>query len=200
MGRIEKAHATRTALLEAAVRVIGKKGYSGATVDEIVKEAGVSKGIAYYHFKGKGEIASLVLKEGIDTLIEQFEQAVEHATSGPDALTLMIESFSSAIFERREFGRFFVSELWREGRIWSEDMRGKEKILLDLIKSGIERSKKEGLARQEIDVDFEAAALVGMVLTTALYYIDEPVDSSYEKFIANVSDFVHHANRIVSVQ
>ncbi len=200
MGRIEKAHATRTALLEAAVRVIGKKGYSGATVDEIVQEAGVSKGIAYYHFKGKGEIASQVLKEGIDTLIKQFEQAVEHATSGPDALTLMIESFSSAIFERREFGRFFVSELWREGRIWSEDMRGKEKILLDLIKSGIERSKKEGLARQEIDVDFEAAALVGMVLTTALYYIDEPVDSSYEKFIANVRDFVHHANRIVSVQ
>lgn len=43
-----KARATRALLLDAAVKVIGRKGYTGATVDEIVEEAGVSKGLAYY--------------------------------------------------------------------------------------------------------------------------------------------------------
>ena len=51
--RTEKACATRKQLLEAALAVIGEKGYSAATVDEIVDAAGVSKGVAYYHFKSK---------------------------------------------------------------------------------------------------------------------------------------------------
>ena len=50
---MKKSEQTRGRLLEAALRVISRKGYSAATVDEIVKEAGVSKGVAYYHFKSK---------------------------------------------------------------------------------------------------------------------------------------------------
>ena len=40
--RTEKACATRRQLLDAALEVIGEKGYSAATVDEIVEAAGVS--------------------------------------------------------------------------------------------------------------------------------------------------------------
>ena len=36
----------------------------------------------------------------------------------------MIEVFASVIFENPSFGRFFVAELWRPGRAWSEAMRG----------------------------------------------------------------------------
>lgn len=189
-----KARATRALLLGAAVKVIGRKGYTGATVDEIVEEAGVSKGLAYYHFKSKAEMASSILDDGIGELADEFVAIAEAADSGPSALIGMIERFAVKIFENKEFGRFFVSELWREGRVWSGSMRENEERLLGLIREQLQRAKDGGLIRPEIDVDFEAVALVGMVLTTSLYYIDEKTDVSERDFIDNIIDFVRHAN------
>lgn len=168
-----KADATRRQLLAAALDVIGSKGYSAATVDEIVKAAGVSKGVAYYHFKNKAAMAESILDEGIGQLVEGFERAADQAGSAPEALTAMIELFAKGIFENRAFARFFVAELWREGRVWSDAMRGYESRLLAVLEGQIERGKREGSIRPEIDPAFEAAALVGLVLTTTLYYIGE---------------------------
>lgn len=189
-----KARATRALLLDAAVKVIGRKGYTGATVDEIVEEAGVSKGLAYYHFKSKAEIASSILDDGIGELADEFVEIAAHAENGPAALVGMIERFAVKIFENKEFGRFFVSELWREGRVWSGSMRENEERLLGLIREQLQRAKDEGLIRPVIDVDFEAVALVGMVLTTSLYYINEKASVSEKAFIENIIDFVRHAN------
>lgn len=166
-----KADATRKLLLEAALGVIGEKGYSAATVDEIVEAAGVSKGVAYYHFKSKAAMAESILEEGINELIEDFEAIAAEAPNAPEALTGMIERFATRIFENKAFGRFFVSELWREGRAWSDAMRGFEDRLLHLLEGQLKRGQDEGFIRLEIDPAFEAVALVGLVLTTALYYL-----------------------------
>lgn len=189
-----KARNTRALLLDAAVRVIGEKGYSGATVDEIVEVAGVSKGIAYYHFKSKAEIAASVLEDGIGQLIEEFDRIVSEAPDGPHALVGMIEAFATRIFENKQFGRFFVSELWRDGRAWSDDMRETEQNLVQLIRGQLQRAKDEGFIRPEVDVEFEAISLIGMVLTTSLYYISEKANVRKEEFIANIVDLVRHAN------
>jgi TetR/AcrR family transcriptional regulator, transcriptional repressor for nem operon len=43
----------KTKLLDAALTVIRTKGYNGATVDDICREAGVSKGSFFHHFPDK---------------------------------------------------------------------------------------------------------------------------------------------------
>lgn len=207
--RSGKADATRRQLLDAALAVIGEKGYSAATVDEIVEAAGVSKGVAYYHFKSKAAMAESILEEGLGQLIEQFEQLAEQSANAPEALTGMIEAFATRLFENKAFGRFFVSELWREGRVWSGSMRGLEDRLLDVLESQLARGQREGIIRPEIDPAFEAVALIGMVLTTTLYYIGDegPLAGSPSRprgravsgdgkdaFIEQICDFVRHAN------
>ena len=197
--RTEKACATRKQLLEAALAVIGEKGYSAATVDEIVDAAGVSKGVAYYHFKSKAVMAESILEEGI----------AAEAPTAPEALTGMVELFATSIFENKAFGRFFVSELWREGRVWSRSMRDYEGRLLDVLEGQLARGQREGFIRSEIDPAFEAVALIGMVLTTTLYYIGDESPllgaPSHQRagaqaiggkdgFIARIVDFVRHAN------
>lgn len=58
-GRTSKADATRRQLLDAAIEVISERGYADTTVERIVEVAGVSKGVAYYHFSSKADIATL---------------------------------------------------------------------------------------------------------------------------------------------
>lgn len=194
-----KADATRRQLLDAALAVIAERGYAEATVDRIVEVAGVSKGVAYYHFSSKADIAESILVEGIGDLIASFQVIADEAVTATEALVSMVEVFASVIFENPAFGRFFVAELWRPGRAWSEVMRVHEQKLLALIETQLARGQREGTVRPELDASFEAVALVGMVLTTSLYCIGEgEVDGdfalSHQRFVAHICDFVHHAN------
>jgi AcrR family transcriptional regulator len=50
-----RAHRTRRALIAAAARVFAERGYDHATVDDIARAAGVSKGAYYFHFDSKEE-------------------------------------------------------------------------------------------------------------------------------------------------
>ena len=198
--RTSKADATRRELLDAALAIITERGYSAATVDQIVEAAGVSKGVAYYHFSSKADIAQCLLVEGVDTLCSSFQQVVGEMPTATEALMAMVEVFASFIFQNPAFGRFFVSELWREGRAWTGSMRQHEERLLAVLREQLVRGQREGTVRPEIDPAFEAVALVGMILTTTLYYIGEEgqalpdSERTQRQFITHIADFVHHAN------
>ena len=47
----------RTKLLDAALAVIRARGYSASTVDDICREAGVTKGAFFHYFKSKEDLA-----------------------------------------------------------------------------------------------------------------------------------------------
>lgn len=48
---------TRQRILDAAVSVIRKKGYTATTVDDLCAEAGVTKGAFFHHFPSKDSMA-----------------------------------------------------------------------------------------------------------------------------------------------
>lgn len=192
---LKKADRTRKQLLDAALRVISRKGYSSATVDEIVREAGVSKGVAYYHFKNKAAMASDILDHELILLAEEFAEVAAQAETSRDALSGMLELFASRLYDQREFARFFMTEIWREGRVWSDDMREKTQALVDVIAGQFARGQAEGAVRAEIDPTFEAVAIIGMVLTTSMYYLDTEGSAgiSKEEFVEKIYDFVHRS-------
>jgi len=49
------AASQRTRLLEAVGRAVADKGYAAATIDDVVRDAGVSKKTFYEHFSDKLE-------------------------------------------------------------------------------------------------------------------------------------------------
>jgi TetR/AcrR family transcriptional repressor of nem operon len=48
---------SKTKLLNAALHIIRTKGYAATTVDDICREAGVTKGSFFHHFKSKDDLA-----------------------------------------------------------------------------------------------------------------------------------------------
>jgi AcrR family transcriptional regulator len=61
-GRPDK----REAMIRAATRVFGREGYSRATVDQIAREAGVSKKTIYNHFADKSELFREAAMDGVE--------------------------------------------------------------------------------------------------------------------------------------
>ena len=193
---LKKSEHTRQSLLDAALRVIAAKGYSSATVDEIVKEAGVSKGVAYYHFKSKAQMASDILEKGIADLIAAFGRIVEDTQSATDALNDMLDMYAAELYDNQEFARFFMTELWRDGRIWSKDLRKHMKTLLLIVADQLKRGQVEGTIRADIDPEFGAVSIIGTAITDAVYYAgiegSEPLIDK-QAFVARIRDFSHHS-------
>lgn len=190
MGKSEE---TRAALLSAAAKVMGKKGYAAASVDEIAETAGVSKGVVYYYFKTKGDIATNTLVLGFQEMLNSFEQAASQAESAPEALIVMLRQFARIIFTQREFACFLLSELWREDRVWSKEMRSQEDAFILFIATQIKRGKQEGAIRSEIDEHFCAVTIISTVLSVAQYYLMTDTLQGEEYFTEHILDYVRHA-------
>ena len=54
--RDERKEATRAELVDAAARVFARRGFHGASIDQIAREAGYSTGAIYWHFDGKDDL------------------------------------------------------------------------------------------------------------------------------------------------
>jgi AcrR family transcriptional regulator len=77
------AASQRTRLLEAVGRAVADKGYSAATIDDIVRDAGVSKKTFYEHFSDKLECFLAAYEAASDELLEHVRAAQEAAVGEP---------------------------------------------------------------------------------------------------------------------
>ena len=58
----QRSDATTAELIEAARRLFAADGYAATLLDDIVREAGVTKGALYHHFDGKRDLFRLVFE------------------------------------------------------------------------------------------------------------------------------------------
>ena len=73
------AASQRTRLLEAVGRAVAEKGYAAATIDDIVRDAGVSKKTFYEHFSDKLDCFLAAYEAASDQLLEHVRAAQEAA-------------------------------------------------------------------------------------------------------------------------
>jgi TetR/AcrR family transcriptional regulator, transcriptional repressor for nem operon len=70
-------------LLNSALKVIRTKGYDATTVDDLCREAGVTKGAFFHHFKSKEELGVEATRYWNAMTGALFEQAAYHKKDDP---------------------------------------------------------------------------------------------------------------------
>jgi AcrR family transcriptional regulator len=74
----------RTRLLEAIGRAVAERGYAGATIDDVVRRAGVSKATFYEHFADKQDCFLAAYQAASEELLARVREA--HASASDDWL------------------------------------------------------------------------------------------------------------------
>ena len=82
----ERRQATREAILTAACRQFGERGYGNVTIDQIAAEAEVAKGAVYHHFSTKADVFEAVLREVAAGIVADVQAALVQQT---DIMTAM---------------------------------------------------------------------------------------------------------------
>ncbi|MFE6848204.1 ScbR family autoregulator-binding transcription factor [Streptomyces sp. NPDC057686] len=62
-ARQERAEITRQAILDGAAIAFDRFGFGGASLSDVVKHAGVTKGALYFHFQSKEALARTLMDE-----------------------------------------------------------------------------------------------------------------------------------------
>ena len=100
----ERAQQTRAQLLQAAALVFAERGFEGASMDDVAKSAGFTKGALYAHFSSKFELI-VALTEQVSAAeqplpeVGQLPQLLSQASAGAPKqdLYLTIEIMSLAL-------------------------------------------------------------------------------------------------------
>lgn len=83
----DRSAATTNAVLKAASRLFGQRGFAGTTMDDIAEAAGVAKGAVYHHFKTKELVFEAVFEQVSADLVEEVGRA---ARAAPDVVAAMV--------------------------------------------------------------------------------------------------------------
>lgn len=92
MARTKPAAERRRDLLDAGARVFVAKGSGAATIDDITREAGVSKGAFYLHFQSKDELLAALQAEYSDRFNEAMAAAVAQHDDWGDKLDACVRA------------------------------------------------------------------------------------------------------------
>ena len=163
--------ATLDRLFEAAVELLGERGYSGATIDDIVERAGVAKGTVYYHFRSKSELVSTLLDDGLRRLAASFRREIEGAQGGQAALRALVHAELAYIERYQAFSKLVMAEMWRADRDWRESLKTLREEYVEVFAGVLRGGVAEGAFRADLDVQASASTIFGMIATAALDWL-----------------------------
>jgi AcrR family transcriptional regulator len=88
----DKGIESRQRIIEVAARAFAERGYDGASLNEIIRQTGLTKGGFYFHFDSKASLAIAVIEHLRETTRARVLEAVE-----PGPANAQIEAMVRAI-------------------------------------------------------------------------------------------------------
>ena len=106
------AEERRTGILDAGLAVFSASGYHASSIDDIAREAGVSKALIYEHFASKQELYAELIARNSRELTERIGAALVgvELESGASRLAIGLDAFFAFVEERRDAWRMLFRE------------------------------------------------------------------------------------------
>jgi AcrR family transcriptional regulator len=110
--RWAKTGATQQRILDAATEVFATRGFTAATMADVVAGSGASIGSIYHHFGGKSELFLAIFEQMADAVDRRIDAAMRQAGDEVDArrvFELHVRAYLEAMWDNRRLARVLTS-------------------------------------------------------------------------------------------
>ena len=152
-GRRAKGRRTRWAqITDGARKVFFEKGYQRATIEDIEKACGLTRGSIYYHFSGKDELYIAVLVQGVKLLRDELRWVSHECGADPvRQVVCLLDAYCDFYREQKEYHR--ILQHFTFGWDGKDDLRKDlveeiNRLIFDCVQeiaSALEQGKKAGM-------------------------------------------------------
>jgi len=181
-------------ILDAAARLFAHYGYDKTTVDEIAREAGVSKGAIYLHWPGKEALAEALLYREVRCVIEDFLQRLEADPEGGTIGSIYRHGLLAT------FANPFVrAALTSDNRVLGDYLRrlgpNFYRMRFEAARALVERLQAAGLIRRDLspEVVTYLLTMLGLGLSTAGALIPAEIRPPPGEVAEALANFVQRA-------
>jgi AcrR family transcriptional regulator len=175
--RTERRARTRAQLLSAAARVYARRGFDGATLDEVADEAGYTKGAVYDHFGSKENLLFALLDEHLAAQIDEQLALFDPAADAAERPRAGADRWMRQLEENPDAFRLFV-EAWLRGQR-DDELRphvaaGMEAWRATLRSFGRQRRSPAGNEVSEQQLDQVANLMLGLGIGLGMVKLADP--------------------------
>ena len=192
MARINIAEIRRRQIVDAAIRVMAEKGWNETSIDEITREAGVSRGLVSYHFKDKADLLSGVLARCQQASMDVGALAARESTDPVERVRLVIRATLALTRSDPTIYEIFLHFMasGRSNPELGEQIRNLYRGFRGGWARTIQDGQDNGLFRNDIDADAAAARDIGAMTGMALQWLLEPGSFSFEEVAKQTEDMI----------
>jgi AcrR family transcriptional regulator len=167
---IDKKEKKRKMIMQAALKIFSKKGYSPAVLDEVAQEAGIAKGTLYLYFKDKEDLFYSTLMSVIDNLAGLMEERISEDLNPVEVLEMISLTQIQYFSRNREFFNIYLTILnynllSNYTRLFRSMLERKE-ALYAFEADVVERGKEQGLIRNDIATEDIVIGFNGLIEST----------------------------------
>ena len=152
-------------LLDVARKVFGRNGFHGVSMDDVAREAGITKPILYDHFTSKEALYLALLDADSLELEERLRSALDAPTGNRERIRASFQAYFEFVDEHAEGFRLLMQETVGANDVFRSGVGRVRSRIMQEVSDLIVRESKGRLDRE--DADTVALALVGMVETAA---------------------------------
>jgi TetR/AcrR family transcriptional regulator, fatty acid metabolism regulator protein len=157
--------AKRRQILDAATRVFASRGYHGARVSDIAREAGIAYGLVYHYFRNKEEILDTIFAERWGAFLD----VVEGIAAGPQPASEKLRQFAAIVLfanrRRPDWVKVLVFEIQRTSRFSEPEQIEAVGRLFRSVARIVRLGQEAGEFRQDLDANLVCLAFIGALET-----------------------------------
>jgi TetR/AcrR family transcriptional regulator, cholesterol catabolism regulator len=151
----------REAILDAAMHLFGKQGYSGTSMREIAGAVGVLPGSLYAHIASKEALLAEIVEDGIDWFLAAVRPHVQAASGPADRLRAMVIAHVAVVADNPERS-LVVFHQWRFlGDANRKAAIGKRRAYEQAFIGVIEAGMKAGAFRRDLNLRIAVLTILG---------------------------------------
>ena len=159
---------------DAAAKVFARRGYHGASTQDIADVLGIRQASLYYYFDSKEAALEVVCASGVEDYAEHAQRIQESGESAAQKVARLVFHHLAPMAERLDYTVVFL----RERRFLPAPARRRIRAIESRYERMIQRIIAEGVASGEFRADLDARmatlALLGLGNSAALWFGREP--------------------------
>jgi TetR/AcrR family transcriptional regulator, fatty acid metabolism regulator protein len=151
----------RERILNAAVRVLAKKGFHSTRISEVAKAAGVADGTIYLYFKSKDELLVSLFEDRVERLLAFLEADLPRSGTASDKLRRIIELQLGLLEGERDLAEVLTVILRQSTKLMKKYAAPKFNAYLDSIARVVADGQATGELRGDVSPHLVARAMFG---------------------------------------